>query len=211
MPAQPFPATDSAAELHKLIGDDATATFENDPTFVESNPTSSASSENLEEQRPGAGQEFQAAAAKSVNGAGPDADEEEDDLEDDDDLEDEDDDLDDDDDDVEDGDEDDLDDDEEEDDEEYEDDDEEDGEGGGGAGARDARLPRFQPPNSPHSQPHQGPHDTRRLAPESRGTGLPSVLRRPQETLPSRARGDPRAPFDRRAGGPRQGTGTGAR
>ncbi|WP_263377943.1 hypothetical protein [Granulicella paludicola] len=44
-------ATDSATELHKVIGDDATATFENDPTFIESNPTGGASSENVEVQR----------------------------------------------------------------------------------------------------------------------------------------------------------------
>ena len=44
-------ATDSAAELHNLIGDDATATFESDPKFVDSNPTESASSGNIEVQR----------------------------------------------------------------------------------------------------------------------------------------------------------------
>ena len=41
-------ATDSAAELHDLIGDDATATFESDPKFIDSNPTADASSEHLE-------------------------------------------------------------------------------------------------------------------------------------------------------------------
>jgi len=41
-------ATDSAAELHELIGDDATATFESDPNFVDSNPTADASSEHVE-------------------------------------------------------------------------------------------------------------------------------------------------------------------
>jgi hypothetical protein len=40
-------ATDSAAELHELIGDDATATFESDPNFVDSNPTADASSEHV--------------------------------------------------------------------------------------------------------------------------------------------------------------------
>ena len=40
-------ATDSAAELHELIGDDATATFESDPNFVNSNPTADASSEHI--------------------------------------------------------------------------------------------------------------------------------------------------------------------
>jgi hypothetical protein len=126
MPTQPTPATDSAAELHSFIGDDVTATFENDPNFVNADPTESASSDNLEEQRPGAGQEFQA-APKSGRGAGPDADEEDEfaDDEDDEDLEDEDDEEDDD---LEDDDEDDEDleddDEEDEDDEEYEDDDE---------------------------------------------------------------------------------------
>jgi hypothetical protein len=41
-------ATDSAAELRKLIGDDASATFESDPNFVHSNPTADASSDHLE-------------------------------------------------------------------------------------------------------------------------------------------------------------------
>ena len=44
-------ATDSAETLRKLTGDDATATFEDDPKFVESNPTGNASSENVEVQR----------------------------------------------------------------------------------------------------------------------------------------------------------------
>jgi hypothetical protein len=44
---QNSPATDSASTLRGIVGDDATAEFENDPTFVESNPTGNASSENL--------------------------------------------------------------------------------------------------------------------------------------------------------------------
>ncbi len=120
-------ATDSAAELRPLIGDDSTATFENDPTFVDSNPTGSASSENLEEQRPGAGKEFQAVVAKSGKGAGPDPDEEDEfadeEEDDDDDLDDEDEDVDDDEDDDED-----LDDDEEDDDEDDLDDEDDDDE-----------------------------------------------------------------------------------
>jgi hypothetical protein len=44
-------ATDSAAELNSLVGDDATATFENDPKFIDSNPGGEGSSENVEEQR----------------------------------------------------------------------------------------------------------------------------------------------------------------
>jgi hypothetical protein len=41
-------ATDSGAELRELIGDDASATFESDPNFVNSNPTADASSEHIE-------------------------------------------------------------------------------------------------------------------------------------------------------------------
>jgi hypothetical protein len=44
-------ATDSAAELSKMIGDDATATFESDPKFIDSDPTETASSENIAVQR----------------------------------------------------------------------------------------------------------------------------------------------------------------
>jgi len=44
-------ATDSETELRELIGDDATATFEDDPKFIESNPGAEASSENVEVQR----------------------------------------------------------------------------------------------------------------------------------------------------------------
>jgi hypothetical protein len=44
-------ALDSAAELHGLIGDDATATFESDPKFIDSDPADNASSENIEVQR----------------------------------------------------------------------------------------------------------------------------------------------------------------
>jgi hypothetical protein len=40
-------ATDSASELHTLIGDDATATFELDPKFIDANPTANASTENV--------------------------------------------------------------------------------------------------------------------------------------------------------------------
>jgi hypothetical protein len=44
-------APDSAAELGRLVGDDATATFESDPKFIDSDPTDTASSENVEVQR----------------------------------------------------------------------------------------------------------------------------------------------------------------
>jgi len=43
--------TDSADSLRELVGDDATATFEDDPRFVGSNPTEDAGSENVEVQR----------------------------------------------------------------------------------------------------------------------------------------------------------------
>ncbi len=45
---QDLPATDSAAVLHELVGDDATAAFENDPKFSDSNPAVTGSSENLQ-------------------------------------------------------------------------------------------------------------------------------------------------------------------
>jgi hypothetical protein len=66
-------ATDSAAELNPLVGDDVTATFEDDPKFIDSNPTDGASSENVEVQRDTDDSE--------------DSDEEEDELEDDEDDE----------------------------------------------------------------------------------------------------------------------------
>jgi hypothetical protein len=44
-------ATDSETDLRKVVGNDATAEFEADPKFVDSNPTESASSENVEVQR----------------------------------------------------------------------------------------------------------------------------------------------------------------
>lgn len=46
-----MPATDSARDLHDLVGDDATAEFENDPKFEDSDPTASASSESLAAMR----------------------------------------------------------------------------------------------------------------------------------------------------------------
>jgi hypothetical protein len=44
-------ATDSETDLRELIGEDATATFEDDPKFIESNPGAEASSENIAVQR----------------------------------------------------------------------------------------------------------------------------------------------------------------
>lgn len=66
-----FPATDSPSDLRPLVGDDATAEFENDPTFTDSNPGAGGSSEN-------------SLQARDTD----DLDEEEEDDEDDDDLED---------------------------------------------------------------------------------------------------------------------------
>jgi len=43
----PMPATDSARDLRNLVHDDATADFESDPKFIDSNPTADASTENL--------------------------------------------------------------------------------------------------------------------------------------------------------------------
>ena len=52
MPATKTPvASDSATELHELIGDDATATFESNPGFFDSDSTDRAGSENVEVQR----------------------------------------------------------------------------------------------------------------------------------------------------------------
>jgi len=47
----PMPATDSARDLRNLVHDDATAEFETDPKFDDSNPTANASSENLAAMR----------------------------------------------------------------------------------------------------------------------------------------------------------------
>ena len=47
----PMPATDSARDLRNLVRDDVTADFETDPKFVDSNPTTDASSENLAAMR----------------------------------------------------------------------------------------------------------------------------------------------------------------
>lgn len=46
-----LPVTDDAATLRDLTGDDATATFEDDPNFENSNPGGGASSENVAVQR----------------------------------------------------------------------------------------------------------------------------------------------------------------
>jgi hypothetical protein len=44
-------ATDSEAALHEAIGPDATAAFEDDPKFIDADPTSTASSDNVAVQR----------------------------------------------------------------------------------------------------------------------------------------------------------------
>jgi hypothetical protein len=44
-------ATDSEAALHEAIGHDATAAFEDDPKFIDADPTSTASSDNVAVQR----------------------------------------------------------------------------------------------------------------------------------------------------------------
>jgi hypothetical protein len=44
-------AIDSAAELEELVGNDATATIESDPKFMDTVGTETASSENVEVQR----------------------------------------------------------------------------------------------------------------------------------------------------------------
>jgi hypothetical protein len=82
-------STDSAAELHELIGDDATATFENDPVFSDSNPTDRGSSENIQVQRDTDDTEDSEEEDDELEDDDEDLDEEDvDDQEDDDDLED---------------------------------------------------------------------------------------------------------------------------
>ena len=44
-------ATDSEKDLRDVVGPDATADFEDDPKFIDSDPTSTASSENVAVQR----------------------------------------------------------------------------------------------------------------------------------------------------------------
>ena len=117
---QDLPATDSATVLHELVGDDATAAFENDPKFIDSNPGDTSSSENIQSR--GDRRDIQAQPDLNLRSVGADEEEDEDDVEDDDD--DEDDDLDEDDEDEDDEDLDDEDDD--DDDDEYEDDDDDD-------------------------------------------------------------------------------------
>ena len=117
---QDLPATDSATVLHDLVGDDATAAFENDPKFIDSNPGDASSSENIQDRSDR--RDIQGQPDLKLAADDDDDEEDEDDVDDDDDLDDEDEEEDDD------EDEDDLDedDDEEDDDEEYEDDDDDD-------------------------------------------------------------------------------------
>lgn len=72
------PSTDSATTLRNLVGNDPTATFENDPRFVESNPTGNASSENL-----GAAQQADPEEEDDLDEEGEEEEEEEDSEEDD--------------------------------------------------------------------------------------------------------------------------------
>ena len=86
---QDLPATDSAAALHEIIGDDSTATFENDPKFVESAGAGNGSSENLQTRSDRA--EVAGAPALIARDTDDVEDEDEDEDDDDDELEDEDD------------------------------------------------------------------------------------------------------------------------
>ncbi len=110
---QDLPATDSAAVLHELVGDDATAAFENDPKFIDANAPAGGSSENLQTRADR--RDIQAQPDLNLAAEDDDEDEEEEDEDEDDDLDDEDD-----------EDEDDEDEDDEDDDDEFEDDDDED-------------------------------------------------------------------------------------
>ena len=118
---QDLPATDSAAALRELVGDDATASFESDPTFIGNNPGDAASSDNLQTRADRRDIQSQPDLTPLAAAADEEDDEEDEDEEDDDD-EDEDDDLEDDEDELDDEDEDDeLDEDDDEDDEDEDD------------------------------------------------------------------------------------------
>lgn len=119
-----LPATDSASALHELIGDDSTATFENDPTFVGSDPTADSSSENLQTRTDR--KDIQSQPSIELRGAKTTTDEDDDDAEEDEDDDDADDDEDDEDDDDLEDDDDELDDDDEDEDDDLEDDDDDD-------------------------------------------------------------------------------------
>lgn len=134
MTKQDLPVTDSAAVLHDLVGDDATAAFENDPTFINSDPTAEASSENLQSRKDRGDIQGQPDLHAAPRGKALDEEDDEDDVEDDDDEDDddfedvetEDDDEDDEDEDEDDEDDDDLEDDDDDDDDDDEDEDEDD-------------------------------------------------------------------------------------
>ena len=122
---QDLPATDSATVLHELVGDDATASFESDPTFAGNNPGDAASSNHLQtraERLDIQSQPDLAVLAAVDEDDDEDEEEEDDEDEDEDELDDEDDDDDEDELDDEDEDEDELDDDEDEEEDEDEDD-----------------------------------------------------------------------------------------
>jgi len=71
------PSTDQASTLRDLVGHDVTSTFEDDPMFVEANPTATASTESLN------------AAKDDIEDEDEDEDDDEDDVEDATDLDDE--------------------------------------------------------------------------------------------------------------------------
>ncbi len=72
-------ATDSEVALHEVTGDDATATFEDDPRFIGSNPGAEGSSANVEEQRET--DDTEDSDEEILDGDDDDAEEEEDDEE----------------------------------------------------------------------------------------------------------------------------------
>ena len=116
----PMPATDSARDLRTLVHDDATADFEDDPKFADSNPSAIASSENLAVMRDTDDDDDSDDELEDEDDEEYEDDEEDDDDEEDVDDADEDDEVDD-----EDDDEDEFDDEDEDDDEDYEDDEDE--------------------------------------------------------------------------------------
>ena len=84
-------ATDNANELRDVIGDDSTATFEDDPAFVESNPPDNASTESVAVQRDTDDVEDSEEEIEEADEEEDEDLEDEEDLEDDEDVEDEDD------------------------------------------------------------------------------------------------------------------------
>jgi len=77
------PATDSAETLRDPVGEDPSATFEDDPTFVDSNTAGNGSSENLSAAADGDDEDDEVDEDDFEDDTEEDEEDEEDDLEDD--------------------------------------------------------------------------------------------------------------------------------